>query len=471
MTREAKIDQLMAVAYRTLRAVEGPLIVAEGLRGVGAGELVLVAGSMGDRRGQVLEIDGDRVVVQVFEGTDGLDLEDTRITPLGEPMHLAVSPAMLGRAFDGQGRPSDGAPAPPGEARRDVNGVPMNVAARRSPHDFIETGISAIDGLNSLVRGQKLPIFYVSGAPSLDLALDITLGARLADESSFAVVFAGIGLTAREAANVQARVAASATPHRTALFINQSADPAIERLMTPRLALTLAEHLAFSYDMHVVVVLVDMTNYSEALREVAAARGDVAGRRGYPGFMYTDLASIYERTGQLADRPGSITQLPILTMPDDDITHPIPDLTGYVTEGQIVLSRDLSRRGVQPPIDVLPSLSRLMNQGIGEGQTLPLHRELADQVYAAYARGIDVRQLASILGEASLLDEDLALLQFADAFEAEFIGQPEGRRTIETTLRTGWRLLGALPRTSLSRISADTFAEATERFGPHREQT
>jgi V/A-type H+-transporting ATPase subunit B len=369
-----------------------------------------------------------------------------------------VGKELIGRALSGVGRPLDGLPPPVGEALRPVNGAPMNPARRLRPSEFIETGISAIDGLNTLVRGQKLPVFSGPGLPALDLAATIVEQARAPRGEPFAVVFAGIGITARETRRFLERFTMAGALERSVLYLNQASDPTIERLLAPRLALTAAEYLAFECGLHVLVVMADLTHYCEALREIATARQEIPGRRGYPGYMYTDLATIFERAGILRDRPGSVTQLPILTMPDDDITHPIPDLTGYITEGQVVLGRDLHRRAVFPPIDVLPSLSRLMNAGIGKGRTVPEHRQWADQLYALYAQGREARLMAAIVGEGGLGAADRRALEFAEAFEKEFIGQPLGRRTLAETLEAGWRLLEKLPRDELTRLSDATWA-------------
>ncbi|HEY7686900.1 MAG TPA: V-type ATP synthase subunit B, partial [Gemmatimonadales bacterium] len=365
---------------------------------------------------------------------------------------------LLGRAFNGMGHPVDGLPAPVGDAIRPVWGAPLNPVRRARPGDFIETGISGVDGMNTLVRGQKLPVFSGPGLPGLDLAARIVEGARAPRGEAFAVVFVGIGITARETDTFLERFDRSGAWERSVLYLNETRDPTIERLLAPRVALAEAEYLAFELGMHVLVVIADMTHYCEALREIATAREEIPGRRGYPGYMYTDLASIYERAGILAGRPGSVTQIPILTMPDDDITHPIPDLTGYITEGQVVLSRDLHRRGVFPPIDVLPSLSRLMNAGIGKDKTAPEHREWADQLYAVYTRGREARLMAAIVGEAGLAPADRRALAFADRFETEFVGQGEVRRTVSDTLALGWRLLETLPREDLLRLSDAAWA-------------
>jgi len=438
--------------------VSGPLLFAEGVAGVGYGEIVEIVSNNGEiRHGQVLEVDGNRAVVQVFAGTHGLDVETTRTRFTGEVVRLGVGVEMLGRAFDGSGRTIDGGPAIVPEKEIEVTGLSINPYAREHPSDFIQTGLSAIDGLNTLVRGQKLPIFSCFGLPAAEIAAQIALQAKVAGrpgeaEEPFAVVFAAIGITHREASFFRSRLEAV---DRTLLFMNLADDPTIERIITPRLALAAAEYLAFERDMHVLVIITDMINYAEALREVATAREEVPGRRGYPGYMYTDLATIYERAGRIKGKKGSITQLIILTMPNDDITHPVADLTGYITEGQLVLSRDLHRKGIYPPIDVLPSLSRLMNAGIGKGKTREDHRSAADQLYGLYAQGRDLRRLVAIIGEAALSAEDRRLLKFADEFERRFIHQGQSNRGIEETLGVAWQLLSTLPATELKRIPLD----------------
>lgn len=445
---------LMTKQYRTLSYISGPLIFVERVHGVGYGEIVEVTGADGAVRiGQVLEVHRDRAIVQVFTGTRGLDVETTRVHFTGEVARLGVSIEMLGRMLNGAGEPLDGGPPIVPETFRDVNGEPINPYARDHPSEFIQTGLSAIDGLNTLVRGQKLPIFSGYGLPANEIAAQIAAQAKvLGTGERFAVVFAALGITHREAAFFTQRFESSGTLDRTVLFLNLADDPTIERLLTPRAALTTAEYLAFTHDLHVLVIITDMTNYCEALREVATAREEVPGRRGYPGYMYTDLATIYERAGRINGKTGSITQLVILNMPDDDITHPIPDLTGYITEGQIVLSRDLHRRGIYPPIDALPCLSRLMNAGIGEGKTRQDHRGVADQLYAFYAQGRDLRRLVAIIGEAALSAEDRKYLAFADKFEREYLGQGYTNRSIEETLERGWELLREFPASELKRI-------------------
>ena len=448
---------LFTKQYRTLSYVSGPLIFVERVQGVGYGEIVEITSADGvTRAGQVLEVAGDRAIVQVFTGTRGLDVDTTRVRFTGEVARLGVSTEMLGRTLNGAGEPLDGGPAIVPETFLDINGEPINPYARDHPSEFIQTGISAIDGLNTLVRGQKLPIFSGYGLPANEIAAQIAAQAKvLGTGERFAVVFAALGITHREASFFIRRFEASGALDRTVLFLNLADDPTVERLLTPRAALTTAEYLAFQHDMHVLVIVTDMTNYCEALREVATAREEVPGRRGYPGYMYTDLATIYERAGRIKGKPGSITQLMILNMPDDDITHPIPDLTGYITEGQIVLSRDLHRRGIYPPIDALPCLSRLMNAGIGAGKTREDHRGVADQLYSFYAQGRDLRRLVAIVGEAALSAEDRRYLDFADQFEQQYIGQGNTNREIEETLRLGWKLLDEFPATELKRIKRE----------------
>jgi len=452
--------RLLTKEYRTLSYASGPLIFLQRVSDVAYGEMVRILLPDGTQRaGQVLEIDGDRAVVQVFAGTRGFDLDRTRVRFTGDVPRLNVSLTMLGRVLDGSGNPIDGGPPVIPDARPDINGQPINPYSRDHPAEFIQTGISAIDGLNTLVRGQKLPIFSGFGLPGNELAAQIATQASVPSagtgEERFVVVFAAIGITHRETAAFQRTFEASGALDRTILFLNRADDPTIERLLTPRAALTAAEYLAIRHEMHVLVIITDMTNYAEALREVSTAREEVPGRRGYPGYMYTDLATIYERAGRIRGCSGSITQLMIVSMPDDDITHPIPDLTGYITEGQIVLSRDLHRRGIYPPIDVLPSLSRLMNAGIGVGKTREDHRQVSDQLYAFYAEGRDLRRLVAIIGEGALTPEDRRYLTFAEAFEHDFIHQGEGSRPIEETLEIAWRLLGQLPIAALKRVDRE----------------
>ncbi len=448
---------LLTKQYRTLSYVSGPLVFVERVQGVGYGEIVEITGADGATRpGQVLEVNGDRAVVQVFTGTRGLDVDTTRVRFTGEVARLGVSTEMLGRTLNGAGEPLDGGPAIVPETFLDINGEPINPWARDHPSEFIQTGISAIDGLNTLVRGQKLPIFSGYGLPANGIAAQVAAQAKVLGTGDgfarFAVVFAALGITHREASFFIRRFEASGALDRTVLFLNLADDPTVERLLTPRAALTTAEYLAFQHDLHVLVIITDMTNYCEALREVATAREEVPGRRGYPGYMYTDLATIYERAGRIKGKQGSITQLVILSMPDDDITHPIPDLTGYITEGQIVLSRDLHRRGVYPPIDALPCLSRLMNAGIGAGKTREDHRGVADQLYSFYAQGRDLRRLVAIIGEAALSVEDRRYLEFADKFEQQFIGQGDTNREIQETLDLAWKLLSEFPAAELKRV-------------------
>jgi len=415
----------------------------------------------------VIDASEEITVIQVLEETLGLPPHEVKCVLAGEVASAVVGRELLGRALGGAGQPRDGLPRPVGEACWPVWGAPLNPASRLRPQDFIETGISAIDGMNTLVRGQKLPIFSGPGLPGLDLAARILEGARAPRDEPFAVVFAGIGITAREARAFLERFEAGEARERSVLFLNEAGDPTIERLLCPRLALAEAEFLAYEAGMHVLVVLADMTHYCEALREIATARQELPGRRGYPGYMYTDLASLYERAGLVRGRSGSVTQIPILTMPDDDITHPIPDLTGYITEGQIVLSRELHHRGVDPPIDVLPSLSRLMNAGIGPGRTVPEHRAWSDQLYALYAHGKEAALLAAVVGEAGLSDEDRRALAFADRFERELVGQGPGRRALAETLDRGWQLMAGLPRTDLARLSDAVYAShVATRAGP-----
>ncbi|AIY90760.1 ATP synthase subunit B [Geoglobus acetivorans] len=440
--------------YKTITQVSGPLVFVEKTEPVGYGELVTITLPDGStRRGQVLDTSKDVVVVQVFEGTRGIDTSSTvRFT--GDIIRLNVSYDMLGRILSGSGDPIDGGPKIVPEERREIIGAAINPYAREYPREFIQTGISAIDGMNTLVRGQKLPIFSGSGLPHNDIALQVARQAKVRGEGEeFAVVFAAMGITYEEAHQFMKDFERTGALERAVVFLNLANDPAIERLLTPRMALTAAEFLAYEYDLHVLVILTDMTNYCEALREISAAREEVPGRRGYPGYMYTDLATIYERAGRIRGRKGTITQMPILTMPGDDITHPIPDLTGYITEGQIVLSRELHAKGIYPPINVLPSLSRLMKEGIGEGKTRDDHVQWNDQMYAAYAEGVDLRGLVAIVGEEALSERDRRYLRFADEFERRFVQQ--GRyedRDIETTLDIGWDLLSMLPESELTKI-------------------
>ncbi len=432
----------------------GPLLYLRRTHAVSLGEWVEIR--MPDHapwRGQVIDAGRDITVIQVLEETVGLAPARVTITLTGEGASTVVGRELLGRTFNGMGQPIDGLPAPVGEDTRAIWGAPLNPVRRARPGDFIETGLSAIDGMNTLVRGQKLPVFSGPGLPGLDLATRIVEQARAPRGEAFAVVFVGIGITARETDAFLERFDRSGARERSVLYLNQTRDPTIERLLAPRVALAQAEYLAFEQGMHVLVVIADLTHYCEALREIATAREEIPGRRGYPGYMYSDLASIYERAGVLIGKPGSVTQIPILTMPDDDITHPIPDLTGYITEGQVVLSRDLHRRGIFPPVDVLPSLSRLMQAGIGAGKTTPNHRAWANQLYASYTRGREARLMAAIVGEAGLAPADRRALSFADRFETEFVGQGDTRRDIGATIAMGWQLLEALPREDLIRIN------------------
>ena len=448
----------MQKEYRTIKEVVGPLMLVEGVSGVKYNELVEIEQADGEKRqGKVLEIEGDKALVQLFESSNGLRIDNAKARFLGRSIELSVAPDMLGRVFDGMGNPKDGGPALIPEKRMDINGEPLNPAARDYPSEFIQTGISAIDGLNTLVRGQKLPVFSGSGLPHAQLATQIARQAKvLGTDSKFAVVFGAIGITFEEADYFISDFRRTGAIERDVLFMNLANDPAIERIATPRMALTAAEYLAYEKGMHVLVILTDITNYAEALREVSAARKEVPGRRGYPGYLYTDLATMYERAGRVIGKEGSITQIPILTMPEDDKTHPIPDLTGYITEGQIILSRELYRKGIQPPIDVLPSLSRLKDKGIGKGKTREDHAATMNQLFAAYSRGKDAKELAVILGEAALSDIDKQYAAFADAFEKEYVSQGyQTNRSIEETLDIGWKLLSMLPRSELKRIRDD----------------
>ncbi|MBQ8320608.1 MAG: V-type ATP synthase subunit B [Clostridia bacterium] len=441
--------------YKTIREVVGPLMLVEGVEGVKYNELVDIVNANGEiRQGKVLEINRDKAVVQLFENSQGLQIAGAKARFLGHSQELAVSEDMLGRVFDGTGKPRDGgAPIIP-EKKMDINGEPINPAARDYPNEFIQTGISAIDGLNTLVRGQKLPVFSMSGLPHAELAAQIARQAKVrSGDCKFAVVFAAIGITFEEAQYFVDDFKRTGAIERTVLFTNLANDPAVERIATPRMALTCAEYLAFEKGMHVLVIMTDITNYAEALREVSAARREVPGRRGYPGYLYTDLASLYERAGRIRGKEGSITQIPILTMPEDDKTHPIPDLTGYITEGQIILSRDLYKKGVNPPVDVLPSLSRLKDKGIGRGKTREDHADTMNQLFAAYARGKECKELSAILGDSALSDVDKLYAKFAEEFEAKYVNQGFDRdRTIEETLDLGWELLRVLPRSELKRI-------------------
>ena len=446
----------MPKEYRTIEEVAGPLMLVRDVEGVTYNELGEIELENGEkRRCRVLEINGKNALVQLFESSMGISLSGSTVKFLGRQMELSVSSDMLGRVFDGLGRPIDDGPEIIPDKRLDVNGSPINPAARNYPQEFIQTGVSAIDGLNTLVRGQKLPIFSASGLPHANLAAQIARQAKVrGTDENFAVVFAAMGITFEESNFFIESFKETGAIDRTVLFINLANDPAIERIATPKMALTAAEYLAFEKDMHVLVILTDITNYADALREVSAARKEVPGRRGYPGYMYTDLATIYERAGRQNGKNGSITMIPILTMPEDDKTHPIPDLTGYITEGQIILSRELYRKSVTPPIDVLPSLSRLKDKGIGEGKTRKDHSNTMNQLFSAYARGKDAKELMVILGESALTDIDKLYAKFADEFEKRYVSQGYFTdRDIETTLDIGWELLRILPRSELKRIS------------------
>ena len=448
----------MIKEYRTIREISGPLMVVKNVEGVTYDELAEIELPSGEiRRCKVLEVNGDRAVVQLFDSSSGINLAESKVRFLGHGMQLAVSPDMLGRVFDGMGRPIDDGPEILAEGYEDINGLPMNPAARDYPSEFIQTGISAIDGLNTLVRGQKLPIFSGSGLPHANLAAQIARQAKVLGTSEpFAVVFAAIGITFEESEYFVNEFRRTGALDRTVMFSNLANDPAVERISTPRMALTAAEYLAFEQNMHVLVIMTDITNYAEALREISAARKEVPGRRGYPGYLYTDLASMYERAGRRQGKKGSITLIPILTMPEDDITHPIPDLTGYITEGQIILSRDLYLKNFLPPIDVLPSLSRLKDKGIGAGKTREDHAGTMNQFFAAYSAGKDAAELMTILGEAALSDTDKLYAQFAGEFERLYIGQgQETDRSIEETLDIGWKLLSILPTSELKRIKLE----------------
>ncbi len=445
----------MPKEYKTIQEVAGPLMLVHGVENVfydELGEIELASGEI--RRCKVLEVNGDDALVQLFESSTGINLSNSKVRFLGRTMELGVSEDMLGRVFDGLGRPIDGGPEILPDARMDINGLPMNPAARNYPQEFIQTGISAIDGLNTLVRGQKLPIFSASGLPHSNLAAQIARQAKVrGKDEQFAVVFAAMGITFEESNFFVESFQETGAIDRTVLFINLANDPAVERIATPRMALTAAEYLAFEKGMHVLVILTDITNYADALREISAARKEVPGRRGYPGYMYTDLATLYERAGRQKGKDGSITMIPILSMPEDDKTHPIPDLTGYITEGQVILSRELYRKGIMPPIDVLPSLSRLKDKGIGEGKTRADHANTMNQLFAAYARGKEAKELMVILGEAALSDIDLIYAKFADEFERKYVSQGfTTDRDIEETLNIGWKLLSILPRSELKRI-------------------
>ena len=453
MSEQAK--DIKSREYRSVTQVAGPLMIVEGVEEVAYGEVVYIRTPGGENRmGQVLESQENVAIVQVFEGTRGLDTDQTRVRFAGDIMRISLSKEILGRSFDGLGRPIDGGPEIIPEARLSITGAAINPTARAYPNEFIQTGISTIDGMNTLVRGQKLPIFSGSGLPHNELAAQIARQATvLGSEEPFSVIFAAMGITHEEANFFINSFESTGALERIVSFINLADNPAIERIITPRMALTAAEFLAFNYDTHVLVILTDMTNYCEALREISSAREEVPGRRGYPGYMYTDLATNYERAGRIIGKRGSITQMPILSMPDDDITHPVPDLTGYITEGQFVLSRELHRKGIYPPVDVLPSLSRLMNEGIGEGRTRADHLGVSDQCYSGYAEGRDVRSLVAVVGEEALSERDRVNLKFAEVFEERFVTQGvDENRTIEQTLDLGWELLSMFPEGELKRI-------------------
>lgn len=448
---------LITREYKTISRIAGPLLFLEDVPKASIGEMVtiLLPDAM-SRTGQVIEVSEKYTVVQVLETTVSMDVSGTSVRFSEYSAKLNLSLDMLGRRFNGIGEPIDNLPVIIPQIRADIVGMPINPVARNNPSDFIQTGISTIDGLNTLVRGQKLPIFSGAGLPAKEIASQILRQAKvLGEEGRFAVVFAAMGITFRDAAFFHEEFERSGALQNSVIFLNLADDPTIERLLTPRCALTTAEFLAFNHDMHVLVILTDMTNYCEALREIGAAREEIPGRRGYPGYMYTDLATIYERAGRIKGKKGSVTQLQILTMPDDDITHPIPDLTGYITEGQIVLSRELYRKGIYPPIDPLPSLSRLMNRGIGKEKTREDHRNVADQLYAAYAKGRDLRRLEAIVGEAGLSEMDKKFLKFAEEFENKFINQENIERSIKDTLNLGWELFNILPKESLTRIKTE----------------
>lgn len=457
----------MLKEYKTVTQVYGPLMLVESVDGAKYGHIVDIEIADGSiRHGQILQVDGDKVLVQVFEGTEGINVVDSTVRFLGKPMELSLSPEILGRVFDGTGKPKDDGPEIIASKKMNINGNPINPFARDFPNEFIQTGISTIDGLNPLVRGQKLPIFSGAGLPHDDIAAQLARQASvLGKGESFAVVFAAMGITFEAAQFFINDLTNTGAIERSVMFINLANDPAIERIATPRVALTAAEYLAFEEDMHVLVILNDMTNYCEALREISAARKEVPGRRGYPGYLYTDLATIYERAGRIKGKKGSITMVPVLTMPEDDKTHPVPDLTGYITEGQIIMSRPLHRKAISPPVDVLPSLSRLKDKGIGEGKTREDHADLYNQLYAAYARGKEAQELATILGEAALSAEDQRYMSFANQFEDRYISQGYyDNRSIEQTLDLGWELLSMFDNVELKRIDEDLIAKYMPRF-------
>ncbi|MCD6097948.1 V-type ATP synthase subunit B [bacterium] len=457
----------MLEEYTTIREITGPLVLVEEVEGARYDELVEITLPTGEiRRGKVLEVDRDKALIQLFEGATGVDVAGSRVKFLGKSITFGVSPDIVGRIFNGLGKPIDGGPNIIPEKKLNINGSPINPYAREYPSEFIQTGVSAIDGLNTLVRGQKLPIFSGSGLPHNQLAAQIARQSKVLGEAEqFAVVFAAMGITFEEANYFKTELQRSGALERSVMFLNLADDPAIERIATPRVALTAAEYLAFDLDMHVLVILTDMTNYCEALREVSAARKEIPARRGYPGYLYTDLATIYERAGRIKGKKGSITQIPILTMPEDDKTHPIPDLTGYITEGQIILSRQLHKKGIMPPIDVLPSLSRLRQKGVGPGKTREDHNDMFSQSFAAYARGKEAQELAVILGEAALSDIDKLYFQYAETFEREFVGQGEyTNRTIEETLELGWKLLSVFPTIELKRVKPEIMERYLKKY-------
>jgi len=457
----------MLKEYRTVSKIYGPLMLVESVDGAKYGHIVDIEIADGSiRHGQILQVERDKVLVQVFEGTEGINVDHSTVRFLGKPMELALSPEILGRVFNGTGAPKDDGPEILAEKRMNINGNPINPYARNFPNEFIQTGISTIDGLNPLVRGQKLPIFSGAGLPHDEITAQLARQATvLGGGEDFAVVFAAMGITFEAAQFFINDLTETGAIERAVLFINLADDPAIERIATPRVALTAAEYLAFEMDMHVLVILNDMTNYCEALREISAARKEVPGRRGYPGYLYTDLATVYERAGRIKGRKGSITMVPVLTMPEDDKTHPVPDLTGYITEGQIIMSRPLHRKAVSPPVDVLPSLSRLKDKGIGEGKTREDHADLYNQLYAAYARGKEAQELATILGEAALSDEDKRYMTFANEFEGRYISQGYyDNRTIEQTLDLGWELLSMFDDVELKRIDKELIEKYMPKF-------
>jgi len=453
--------------YGTVSRISGPLLLVEGVEGARYGEIVRVELADGSlRNGQILEVDRDKALIQVFEGTSGIDMERSAVSFLGKPLTMDISPDMLGRIFNGLGQPRDDGPRLIAEEHRDIGGHPINPYARDYPNEFIQTGISTIDGLNPIVRGQKLPVFSASGLPHDEISAQITRQASiLGEHERFAVVFAAIGITFESAQFFMDDLTRTGAIERAVMFVNLAGDPVIERIATPRYALTAAEYLAFDLDMHVLVVMNDITNYCEALRQISSARKEVPGRRGYPGYLYTDLSSLYERAGRIRDKKGSITLVPVLTMPEDDKTHPVPDLTGYITEGQIILSRSLYRKGIALPVDVLPSLSRLKDKGIGKGKTREDHADLYNQLYAAYSQGKEAQELAAIMGEAAMSEEDRKYMRFADRFEAEYISQGYyDNRSIEETLDLGWKLLSMFKDNELKRIDTKMLEKYMPRF-------